>query len=93
MKVPTTKVTRHGQITIPVSVRERLGIEEGDLVEIDVEDERAVLIPKKLVDKSQAYFWTKKWQEGERAADEDIKAGHVRTFDSVDELMKDLDQK
>jgi len=91
--VPTTKVTRHGQITLPASVRERLGIEEGDLVEIDVEDERAVLIPKKLVDKSQAYFWTRKWQEGERAADEDIKAGRVKTFDSVDELIKDLDQK
>jgi len=91
--VPTTKVTRHGQITLPASVRERLGIEEGDLVEIDVEDERAVLIPKKLVDKNQAYFWTRKWQEGERAADEDIKAGHVKTFDSVDELIEDLDQK
>jgi len=91
--MPTTKVTRHGQITLPASVRERLGIEEGDLVEIDVEDERAVLIPKKLVDKSQAYFWTRKWQEGERAADEDIKAGRVKTFDSVDELIKDLDQK
>jgi AbrB family looped-hinge helix DNA binding protein len=92
MKVPTTKVTRHGQITLPASVRERLGIEEGDLVEIDVEDERAVLIPKKLVDKSQAYFWTRKWQEGEREADKDIKAGHVKTFDSVDELIKDLDR-
>ena len=91
--MPTTKVTRHGQITLPASVRERLGIEEGDLVEIDVEDERAVLIPKKLVDKSQAYFWTRKWQESERAADEDIKAGRVKTFDSVDELIKDLDQK
>jgi len=61
--MPTRKVTRHGQITLPAIVRERLGIEEGDLVEIDVEDERAVLIPKKLVDKSQAYFWTRKWQE------------------------------
>ena len=90
--MPTTKVTRHGQITLPASVRERLGIEEGDLVEIDVEDERAVLVPKKLVDKSQAYFWTRRWQEGERAADEDIKAGHVKTFDSVDELIRDLDK-
>ena len=91
--MPTTKVTRHGQITLPVSVRERLGIEEGDLVEIDVEDERAVLTPKKLIDKNQAYFWTRKWQQGERAADEDIKAGHVKTFDSVDELIIELDQK
>jgi len=50
-------------------------------------------MPKKLVDKSQAYFWTKRWQEGEREADEDIKAGRVKTFDSVDELIKDLDQE
>ena len=91
--MPTTKVTRHGQITLPASVRKQLGIEEGDLVEIDVEDEKAVLIPKKLVDRSQAYFWTKKWQEGEREADEDIKARSVKTFDSVDELIKDLERK
>ena len=88
-----SKVTRHGQITLPASVRKELGIEEGDLVEIEVEDERAVLMPKKLVDKSQAYFWTKKWQEGEREADEDIKAGRVKTYDSVEDLIKGLDQK
>ena len=87
-----SKVTRHGQITLPASVRKELGIEEGDLVEIKVADEGAVLMPKKLVDKSQAYFWTKRWQEREREADEDIKAGRVKTFDSVDELIKDLDK-
>ena len=91
--MPTSKVTRHGQITLPASVRKRLGIEEGDLVEIEVEDERAVLMPKKLVDKNQAYFWTKRWQEGEREADEDIKAGRVEIFASVDELIKDLDKE
>ena len=85
-----SKVTRHGQVTLPASVRRELGVEEGDLVEIEVIDDRAVLIPKKLVDKSQAYFWTKRWQEGEREADEDIKAGRVKVFDSVDELVKDL---
>jgi AbrB family looped-hinge helix DNA binding protein len=90
--MPTRKVTRHGQITLPASVRERLGIEEGDLVEIEVEDERAVLMPKKVVDKSQAYFWTRKWQEGEQEADEDIKAGRVKSFDSVEELISDLER-
>lgn len=88
-----TKVTRHGQITLPASVRKELGIEEGDLVEIEVEDERAILMPKKLVDKGQAYFWTKKWQEAEREANEDIRTGRVRTFDSADELIKDLDKE
>ena len=87
-----SKVTRHGQITLPASVRKELGIEEGDLVEIEVVDERAVLMPKKLLDKSQAYFWTKKWQEGEREADEDIRAGRVKTFESVEELISDLER-
>ena len=85
-----SKVTRHGQITLPASVRKELGVEEGDLVEIEIIDEKAVLIPKKLVDKNQAYFWTKEWQEAEREASEDIKAGQVKTFDSAEELIKDL---
>ncbi len=86
-----SKVTRHGQITLPSQVRKSLDIEEGDLIEIKVIDEQAVLVPKKLVDKSQAYFWTKKWQEGEKAADEDIKAGRVKSFKSADELIEDLE--
>ena len=49
-------------------------------------------MPKKLVDKSQAYFWTKQWQEAEKEADEDIRAGRVKTFDSVEDLIKDLDK-
>jgi len=91
--MPMTKVTRHGQITLPSSIRKRLGIEEGDLVEIEIEDEKAVLLPKKLVDKSQAYFWNRNWQESEREADDNIKAGQVKTFNTVDELIKDLDNE
>ena len=88
-----SKVTRHGQVTLPASVRRKLGIQEGDLVEVVVEDEKAVLLPKRIVDKSQAYFWTKEWQEAEKEASEDIKAGRVKTFDTVEELVKDLDEK
>jgi AbrB family looped-hinge helix DNA binding protein len=86
-----SKLTRNGQITIPASVRKELGVEEGDLVEIEVVDEKAVLIPKRLVDKNQAYFWTEKWQDAEKEADEDIRAGRVKVFDSVEELIKDLE--
>lgn len=86
-----SKVTRHGQITLPAPVRKKLGIEEGDIIEIDVVDEKVVLVPKRLVDKSQAYFWTKKWQEAEKEADEDIRAGRVKTFGSVEDLLRDLE--
>jgi AbrB family looped-hinge helix DNA binding protein len=85
-----SKVTRHGQITLPALVRKKLGIEEGDLVEIEVINEKAVLVPKRLVDKNKAYFWGKRWQEGERDAEADIKAGRVKVFDSTEELINDL---
>jgi hypothetical protein len=49
-------------------------------------------MPKKLVGKSQAYFWTRRWQKGEKEAAEDIKAGRVKTFKSADELIKNLDK-
>ena len=45
------------------------------------------------ITKSQAYFWTKEWQEAEREASADIKAGRVKTFDNVEELLEDLDEK
>lgn len=85
-----SKVTRHGQVTLPASIRRKLGIEEGDIIEVIVEDDKAVLLPKKIVDKSQAYFWTREWQEAEKEASDDIKEGRVKTFDNIDELMKDL---
>ena len=50
-----------------------------------------MLTPKRLVDKDQAYFWCREWQEAEREAEEDIRAGRVKEFASVDELLRDLD--
>lgn len=86
-----SKVTRHGQITIPAALRKQVGIEKGDLVELHAKEDHIVLMPKKLIDKSQAYFWTKEWQEAERQAQADIEAGRTKEFASVDELFADLD--
>jgi hypothetical protein len=35
----------------------------------------------------QAYFWTSEWQEGEREADEDIRAGRVKRFSTAEEAI------
>ena len=43
------------------------------------------------VDKDQLWYWTKEWQEKEREADEDIAAGRVERFDSMEELLASLD--
>jgi hypothetical protein len=43
-----------------------------------------------LIPKDQQWYWTDKWQAGEREADEDINAGRVKAFDSVDNLLEEL---
>ena len=41
------KVTRNFQVTIPASIRERLGIRVGDLLSVEVDGDRIIL--KKVV--------------------------------------------
>lgn len=67
-----------------------MGIEEGDVIEIEVANDTATLIPKRFDGQEPGPFWTRKWQEGEKEADEDIRAGRVKTFESVDELLEEL---
>lgn len=87
-----TKLTRHGQVTLPAAVRRALRLKEGDYVEVRISGDDIVLTPKKLIDASQAYFWTPAWQAAEQEADEDIGAGRVHEFDNVDDLIASLRQ-
>ena len=52
----------------------------------------AIRVPKKTVDAEQAWFWTKKWQEAEGEAEDDLKSGKVKKFKNVEELIEDLDK-
>jgi len=84
------KVVRRGQITLPSSLRKAAQIQEGDYLRFIVKDGAISVVVQKLVDREQAYFWTREWQEGEREADEDIRIGRLKTFDSVDDLIAEL---
>lgn len=45
----TTQVRKKGQITIPSAIREKLNIEENDILSISVlNDDAIVIVPKKL---------------------------------------------
>ncbi len=88
------KLTSGGQVTVPKEIRERTNMQAGDFVEVELNDEgHIVLTPKKLVDASQAYFWTEEWQKEERKADEDIKTGRVKRFKSAREAIRYLKNK
>jgi AbrB family looped-hinge helix DNA binding protein len=85
------QIRSNGQITLPTSIRRQIDLKEGDLLEVIVEADGSVrLTPKVAVDRSQAYFWTHRWQEGERQAEEDLQAGRYQDFASMNDLLKSL---
>ncbi len=43
-----SKITRAYQITLPKEIREKLGLEIGDRVIVELENNKIVLIPKKV---------------------------------------------
>jgi hypothetical protein len=67
-------------------------LKDGDALEVVVQPDGSLhLIPKAVVDRSQAYFWTERWQAGEREAQADLDAGRVQRFDDMDEALDFLD--
>lgn len=87
------QVRKKAQVTLPLSVRRQLGVEEGDYMDVQVRDGEIVLKVKKLVDKEQTWFWTRRWQQGEMEAEADIRAGHVHSFADIDEAIAFLDEQ
>jgi len=88
-----TTVRVKGQVTIPAAVREAARLEEGDPVEVEIVDGGILLRPMKVIDASQAWFWTPEWQAGERQADEDIAAGRVDRYESDEEFLAALEAR
>jgi AbrB family looped-hinge helix DNA binding protein len=85
------QVRSNGQITLPAAIRRQAQLEEGDALEVIIEENGTIrLTPVLMVERSQAYFWSERWQEGEKEADEDILAGRVRDFDTIEYLLAEL---
>jgi AbrB family looped-hinge helix DNA binding protein len=86
-----TRISPKHQITIPKEAFEKLHLEVGDFLEVDVAEEGLLLIPKKLISKDQIWFWTKEWQQKEKEVDEAIARGELSgPFKKSDELIRHL---
>ncbi len=86
--MPVVKILRHGQITLPKEIRKILGVEEGDLLEVGLEDARVFLQPKILVDKQTVLS-----EVGEikiKEALEALKKKEIKEFDNVEDLINEL---
>jgi AbrB family looped-hinge helix DNA binding protein len=90
----TIKVRKKYQITLPTAIREAAGVYEGDFLTAVVrEDGTIVLRPAKLVDADEAFFYTPEWQAAEREADEDLVSGRYDDFDTMADLLVDLERQ
>jgi len=89
----TTIVTvrSNGQITLPASVRRQAKIDVGDSLAVRVDADGLHLVPQVMVDRHQSYFWTERWQAGEGEAEADLKSGRYQDFDSIEDVLADLE--
>lgn len=85
-----TTLRAKGQLTLPEEIRQAAHLEEGDLFEAELTEEGILLRPQKVIDASQAWYWTPEWQEGEREADAQVAAGEGETFESGEEFLEAL---
>jgi looped-hinge helix DNA binding domain, AbrB family len=77
--VPLVRVKAKYQVTLPTSVREKAGLDVGDLLEATVEGNTITLTPKTVVDRELAL------------ALEDVKKGRVHgPFSSAKEAIRSL---
>jgi len=83
-------VRSRGQITLPREVREALHVNEGDDVAFVIEGGQVTMRGLKSIPSEQAWFWSDRWQAGEREASEQLAAGEGVVFDDGEAFLDSL---
>jgi antitoxin MazE len=86
-----TQLRRRSQVTLPSEVVKRMKLQEGDNLDIDIDEDRIIIRPVLVIDRSQSWFWSKQWQDMEKEVDLDIKKGRVHKAKNVADLINKLD--
>ncbi len=84
----TVKVREKYQVTIPEDVRNRIPLKIGERVEVVAREGEIVIRPMVEIPRSQAWFWSKEWQEQVSHSLKDIEKGKVKVFKTVKEAKK-----
>ena len=82
---------KRGTITVTSELRKKLGIVSGDTLHADVKNGKLVLTPVDFIPRTLEL--SPEGVKKETEAEEDIKHGRVKRFDSVEELLKDVEKK
>lgn len=79
------------QVTIPKALLKKLKLRIGDKLDIKEKNGKLIITPVIMIPKDQEWFWSKDWQEKEKEAEEDLRAGRVYAADDVDDLIEQLE--
>jgi antitoxin MazE len=85
------KLRERSQITLPSEIVKKLNIKTGDTLEVKLEGDKIVVTPVLIIDRSQAWFWSKQWQDKEREVEEDIREGRLTSAENINDLLKKLE--
>ena len=86
-----TKLRGRAQITLPVEIIKKMKLNPGDNLDITIDNDKIIVTPVLIIDRSQAWFWSKEWQEKEQEVDENIKNNEVYKAKDIDDLFKKLE--
>lgn len=84
------KILEHGQITIPKSIRESLGLQKGDVVDARLEGDCVVITPRKLVT-SEA--WEKLRQVMNSVHEQNKGVSAEKVYQDVERAVAELRQE
>ena len=82
-----------GVVTLPPDIRHEYLLDQpGVQLEVITRPGVIELRPQIPIPSDQAWFWTPKWQKGERAVDAHVAARNMTTFDDVDSFLAAMDK-
>jgi antitoxin MazE len=87
-----TQLRERSQVTLPSEIVKKLNLKAGDSLEITLEDDRIVIKPVLIIDRSQYWFWSKDWQYKEKEVEADIEAGRIYKAEGIKDLIGKLEK-
>jgi len=88
--MPIVQIQKRMLISL-AQIAKDVNLHEGDHILIEQRDGGIFLRPVDWVDKNQKYFWTKEWQEKMRRSQDALDHDEYKTFDNMEDAIKDLE--
>ena len=87
-----TKLRERSQVTLPAEIVKKLDLKAGDNLEITLEEDKIVIKPVLVIDRSQLWFWSKDWQAKEKEVEADIKSDRIHKAKGFKDLIEKLEK-